>query len=175
MVHIRLITEENKGDIRLPNEPFTLFGRMRPSYQDGEWRYTTEPLPAPQQEHYPEEGYDYDKMKADHVAFAAYDGDACVGLAILRQEWHKYLYLLDLKVNSSYRRQGVGAMLMEKAGEYAVNAGYRGLWTIGQDTNLAACLFYIKNGFSIGGLDTRVYDGTGQAGTADIHFYKELL
>ena len=37
--------------------------------------------------------------------------------------------------------------------------------------NLAACLFYIKTGFHIGGLDTNVYKGTKQEGKADIIFY----
>lgn len=48
-----------------------------------------------------------------------------------------------------------------------------GLWTIGQDNNLAACLFYVNNGFRIGGLDTDVYIGTKQEGKADIYFYKD--
>ena len=42
-----------------------------------------------------------------------------------------------------------------------------------QDNNLSACLFYLKNGFRIGGLDTEVYGGTNQEGKADILFYTE--
>ena len=38
------------------------------------------------------------------------------------------------------------------------------------DNNLSACLFYIKTGFKIGGLDTNVYKGTKQEGKADIFF-----
>lgn len=60
---------------------------------------------------------------------------------------------------------------MEKAGELALAAGYRGVYTIAQDNNLAACLFYLKAGFAIGGLDTQVYQGTKQEGKADIVFY----
>lgn len=40
--------------------------------------------------------------------------------------------------------------------------------------NLAACLFYIKCGFAIGGLDTNVYKGTKQEGKADIYFYLDM-
>ena len=42
---------------------------------------------------------------------------------------------------------------------------------MGQDNNLAACQFYIKSGFRIGGVDTEVYNGTSQEGKADIIFY----
>lgn len=34
-----------------------------------------------------------------------------------------------------------------------------------------ACLFYLRYGFHIGGLDTEVYRGTRQEGKADILFY----
>lgn len=36
---------------------------------------------------------------------------------------------------------------------------------------IGACLFYLKNGFVIGGLDTNVYKGTSQEGKKDILFY----
>ena len=36
---------------------------------------------------------------------------------------------------------------------------------------LGACLFYIKEGFEIGGYDTHVYQGTNQQDKADIIFY----
>ena len=81
------------------------------------------------------------------------------------------MYLYDLKVNREYRGRGVGRQLVEAAKAAAAEAGYRGIYTIGQDNNLAACLFYIRNGFRIGGLDTEVYKGTKQEGKADIIFY----
>ena len=81
------------------------------------------------------------------------------------------MYLYDLKVNRNYRRHNIGEMLIEKSKEIAVKHGYNGLYTQGQDNNLAACLFYIKCGFVIGGLNTNVYKGTKQEGEADIYFY----
>lgn len=52
--------------------------------------------------------------------------------------------------------------------------GTRGVSTICQDNNLNAALFYLNSGFAIGGLDTRVYDGTKQAGKSDIFLYRAL-
>ncbi len=83
----------------------------------------------------------------------------------------KYMYLYDLKVNAAYRRQGVGKRLIEKAAELAKARGYRGIYTVGQDNNLAACGFYLKSGFVIGGLDTLVYRGSRQENKRDIYFY----
>ena len=61
--------------------------------------------------------------------------------------------------------------LIRKAKEVCKEHGYSGIYTQAQDNNLAACLFYIKTGFYIGGLDTNIYRGTAQEGKADIVFY----
>lgn len=44
---------------------------------------------------------------------------------------------------------------------------------VGQANNLTACRFYLKNGFTIGGFNNRVYDGTSPEGNADIYFYRK--
>ena len=67
----------------------------------------------------------------------------------------------------------IASLLIEKSKEVALEQGYRGLYTQGQDNNLGACLFYLNNGFVIGGLDTCVYQGTSQEGKKDILFYCE--
>lgn len=171
MTEIRRIDETHGEDIRLPNEPFSLFGRMLPRYADGRWDYTVEKSGSVSEMCFPDENYNYEEMKADSVFLGAYDGDRCVGLAVLQAGFFRYMYLYDLKVNREYRGRGVGRQLVEAAKAAAAEAGYRGIYTIGQDNNLAACLFYIRNGFRIGGLDTEVYKGTKQEGKADIIFY----
>lgn len=37
MLEVREIHEARRADIRLPNEPFALFGRMEVSRVDGQW------------------------------------------------------------------------------------------------------------------------------------------
>ena len=56
----------------------------------------------------------------------------------------------------------------------ALENGYHGIYTIGQDNNLSADLFYLKNGFEIGGFNTQVYKGTKQEGKSDIYFYLDI-
>ena len=170
-ITIRQIDPEHRQDINLPNQPFPLFGRMVPCYQDKRWSYTVERFETETEMCFPDESYDYEEMSRDHVFLGAYEGDRCVGLAILRRGFFRYLYLEDLKVDRALRRQGIGAKLIAEAKKTALARGYRGLYTVGQDNNLAACLFYLKTGFRIGGLDTEVYKGTGQEGKADILFY----
>lgn len=172
MTTIRPIDARHKADIRLPNEPFSMFGKIIPRY-DGE-RFTHTLLryaPSDVTEMtFPEENYDYDTM-ADSIFLGAYDGEKCVGLAILQPGFFKYMYLYDLKVCRAYRRQHVGQQLMEAAKQTALAKGYCGIYTQGQDNNPGACLFYLAAGFVIGGLDTHVYRHTQQEGKADILFY----
>ena len=61
--------------------------------------------------------------------------------------------------------------LLDRAKALAQELGYRGLYTQGQYNNLGACLFYLKNGFVIGGLDTYTYKGTSQENKVDVLFY----
>ena len=176
MITVKHIDKAHEADINIPNQPFKLFGLMLPSYNNGKWDYTA--LYFPPENHtemcFPDENYEYDEMAKNSIFIGAYDGDKCIGLAILQHKWHKFLYLYDLKVNTEYRGKQVGAMLIEKSKEAALEHGYRGLYTQGQDNNLAACLFYLKNGFVIGGLDTHVYAGTRQEGKKDILFYLDV-
>ena len=175
MIEIRLIDKEHMQDINIPNEPFTLRGRMIPSYENEKWSYRTEYFDSQDVSEmcFPDENYDYMEMCGHSVFIGAYDGDTCIGLAIMQDAMFRYMYLYDLKINRKYRRQGVGSLLIARAEEVALEKGYRGIYTQGQDNNLSACLFYIRSGFRIGGLDTDVYKGTSQEGKADILFYRD--
>ncbi|MGN0745074.1 MAG: GNAT family N-acetyltransferase [Aristaeellaceae bacterium] len=174
MISIRSIDRAHAADINLPNEPFALFGRMIPTYVNEAWSYTIRRDETVTAMIFPDERYDYDALAGCGVFLGAYDGDACIGLAVLQEGLFRYMYLYDLKVNAAYRRQGVAGRLIARAEEAARQRGYVGLWTQGQDNNLGACLFYLHAGFEIGGFDNRVYDGTKQAGKADILFYKRF-
>lgn len=176
MISARIIDREHRGDINLKNHPFKLFGLLLPSYGNGKWDHTELLFPAENVTEmcFPDEDYDFDEMSENSVFVGAYDGERCVGLAILQQAFMRYMYLYDLKVDPDCRGQGVGRLLIEKSKEVAVQQGYRGLYTQGQDNNLGACRFYIKAGFHIGGLDTDVYKGTSQEGKSDIVFYMDI-
>lgn len=172
-ISIRVLDETNASDINIKNEPFPLFGRLLPRFQDGRWSYSVRENETPEEDIFPDEAYDYEAMKEDCVFLGAYDGAACVGLAVLKHQWNRYIYLHDLKVRRAYRGRHIATEMMDAAYQYAAEHGYRGIWTVAQDNNLAACLFYLHAGFRIGGLDTEVYRGTKQEGKADIFFYRD--
>lgn len=176
MITIKRITEAEKADVRLKNEAFPIWGRLIPRYDGEKWTYTEQRFPKEQCSElcFPEGGYDFDEMKDESFFAGAYDEGKCVGLAVYRKDWFRYLYLDDLKVNSAFRGHGIGGLLLEEGMKLAAELGLRGVYTIAQDNNLSACRFYLKHGFEIGGLNTRVYDGTKQEGKRDVYFYKEL-
>lgn len=94
-------------------------------------------------------------MEANHFEFLPIgvnrgshnDGNRCVGRAVLQPGLFKYMYLSDLKVSREYRGRHIGRRLIQKSKEIAVQNGYYGLYTQGQDNNPGACLFYLNCGF----------------------------
>lgn len=172
MIEIRQITQENRQDLNLKNEPFEMPGRFVPALENGKWSYRTEIFRQKQTMCFPDENYDFEKISANGVIFGAYEDGSCIAVAIYQDHWLKYLYLYDLKVNAAARGKGVGKLLVEAGMQAAQDRGYRGVYTVAQDNNLDACMFYLAAGFEIGGFDNRVYRGTGQEGKADVMFYK---
>ena len=171
MIKIRQINNEEKDDANIPNQPFEIWGKMVPCLKGGKWDYQTIQFDTPFEMCFPDSHYD---LETDDGCFlGAYDGDTCIGVAVLRKEMFRYLYLDDLKVNQEYRRKGVGAMLVEACMEKASEEHMQGVYVIGQDNNLTACLFYVSHGFEIGGFDNRVYRGTSQEDKANIIFYRD--
>ncbi len=172
MVEICRIDPAHGQDAQLKNEPFTLWGRMIPALHDGVWSYRTERFAEEKEMCFPDEPYDLEKEKG--IFLGAYEDGACIGLAVLRRHMFRYLYLDDLKVCRDRRRSGVGGRLIQACMEEAQTLEMIGIYTVGQDNNLSACLFYISQGFSIGGFDNRAYRGTIQEDKADIYFYRDL-
>lgn len=174
MIEIRRIDRAHRQDVNIPNQPFSLFGRLTVRHDESGWSWSSERFAQETQMCFPDENYDYDEMAKTCVFLGAYEGDACVALAILQSAMFRYLYLYDLKVDAAYRGRGVARALIDAAKAVAAERGLRGLYTIGQDNNLGACLFYLHSGFRIGGLDTEVYRGTKQEGKADVLFYLDI-
>ena len=175
-MEIKIIQQENAGDILLPNDPFPLCGKLHPSYINGRWNYTMEHFPDSKitEMCFPNENYNFHQMHQNSIFIGAYDNGICVGLGILQHYWFRYIYLYDLKVSKSHRNKGIATAIMEKAKQIAAEQRYKGIYTVAQDNNLPACQFYLKAGFHIGGLDTYVYQGTTQEGKADILFYLDI-
>lgn len=168
---IRPISIENQQDANIPNQPFALWGRLIPSLTEGYWSYRILEFAEKTEMCFPD--YPYDVEDGGYY-YGAYVEEQCIGVAVLREGMFRYLYLEDLKVDVRYRGFGIGKMLVEACMNKARELQMQGVYTIGQDNNLSACLFYIRNGFAIGGFDNRAYRGTVQEEKADIYFYKDV-
>lgn len=168
---IRQLTAADTAALQLPNEPFGLIGRMVVTRDAAGWHQDVIPAAKPSEQTFPDEHYQYADIAQHGFALGAFAGTQPVGLATYEDAMFKYLYLDDLKVNAAYRGRGIGRRLIQGARAEAQRRGYQGIYTIGQDNNVAACRFYLGAGFQIGGLNTRGYAHTVQEDKQDIYFY----
>ena len=83
------------------------------------------------------------------------------GSRTLRSNWNNFAYIEELYVSEAIRGQGIGRRLVKRAEDWAAERRLKGLMLETQDLNLAACRFYVKTGFRIGGADTLLYEGLG--------------
>lgn len=171
MIEIKLI--EDPSSIDLTPDAFKVFGKLVPSLLNGEWGYRVVYYPEAEakEDRFPKEDYSaYDKG----VFIGAYEEAKLVGLGLLLPGDFAYMYLSDLEIRKEYRGQGIGSSIIEKAKIVAKDKGFAGIYTYAQDNNLAACLFYLHNGFRLGGVDSELYRHTPQEGKTDIAFYLDF-
>jgi streptothricin acetyltransferase len=100
----------------------------------------------------------YQRLPQSGFSFGAFDRQACVGLAITEpQEWNKSLWVLELHVAETHRRNGIGRQLIQTLAEKGHAGGFRTLVCETQNTNLPAIWFYRKMGFNLEGIDLSYY------------------
>ena len=149
----------NLADINTPNELFAIIGRLKPSFTDGKWSWTEELYDRTVLKRYPNDDCDYAAYldNPDKAVFLAYADGKCAGQIVLRKDWNRYAFIEDICVSASYRGNGIGTALIQKAVQWAKEKGLCGLALETQDNNLLACRFYAKCGFSVGAVNTMLY------------------
>ena len=83
-IDIRRIVMDHAADTNIPNEPFSVWGRMLPSLERGKWTYTFEKYESASEMCFPD--FPYEVGQEGSVFLGAYDGAQCIGLAVLRRE-----------------------------------------------------------------------------------------
>lgn len=174
MITYKIISKEEEEDLLLPNEPFQIFGQLIVTRSENEWAYKIKTFEHTDSMVFPDENYSFETVNKNGFAIGAYTGEKCVGLAIFEYNWNKTLYLMDLKVTKDYRRKGIARELIRVGNDRAKQLEYEGIYTVAQDNNLAACQFYLRNGFTIGGFNTLDYRHTSQKDKADVYFYQDI-
>ncbi len=90
------------------------------------------------------------------------------------QPWNRRLIVCHLYVDGPHRRRGIGRLLVEHAQTYGVSRGALHLWVETSSLNSPGIQAYRRLGFTLCGLDTRLYDGTPAAGEAAIFLARQI-
>ncbi len=174
VLNILPMSHKHLCDINKPNEPFLIFGKLIPSFINGQWTWTEEIYEIPYEKWYPNDELDYSEYidNPDKIVYMAYVGNQCIGQIRLRRNWNQYCYIEDIAVSRQYRGMGLGRRLIDIAIQWAKNGGMRGLMAETQDTNLAACRFYHRCGFVLGGVDIMLYRNCSNSDEKALLWYK---
>lgn len=97
--------------------------------------------------------------KPNQVIYIALLHNQIIGLMVLKKNWNHYAYIEDITVDKKYRTLGVGKRLVDQAKQWAKKGNMPGIMLETQNNNVAACKFYEKCGFVIGGFDFLIYKG----------------
>ena len=153
------VCEKNINDVNKPNESFTIFGKIVPEYKKNNWMFTEVLLEHPYEYKYSNDEEDYSEYigRNDKNIYLYYDNNICIGQIIVIKNWNKYTKIHDICVAKDFRNKGVGQILMNQAIKWTIDKKLKGLMLETQDVNLAACRFYRKFGFILGGVDTMLY------------------
>ncbi|KPE53171.1 GNAT family N-acetyltransferase [Chryseobacterium indologenes] len=96
-------------------------------------------------------------------SFGAYIDGKLIGWIIgEHRTWNNSFYIENILISENYRRSGAGALLIKNIVKEARNLNCRVIELETQNTNYAAIQFYRRLGFSITGLNTRLYENTDE-------------
>ncbi|EID56017.1 GNAT family N-acetyltransferase [Saccharomonospora xinjiangensis] len=107
-------------------------------------------------------GFDVEELagyldRQDGDLFVAMVRDARIGYVAVSEGWNGYAVVEDIAVDVAHRGTGAARALMDAAIEWAREAGLSGLRLETQSINVAACRFYRRYGFVLGGHDRFLY------------------
>ena len=172
---IREFDRYNVEDFGRCDSSFTVSSKLILNAENGTISYTIVDVP-PYTKQYEAEEFD-SKFYMDHpdrAIFFAYLDEELAGEIRLRKNWNGYAYIDSVVVDSKFRNQGVGRVLIKQAIEWAKAKGFPGLMLETQGNNVPACHFYERCGFELRGFDTHLYKASDPS-TDEIALYWYLI
>jgi ribosomal protein S18 acetylase RimI-like enzyme len=114
---------------------------------------------APYRKSYPIDAERYRAYigRDDRALFVAWDEAKFIGYVAVARSWNNYAKIDDIAVDVSARRLGAGRLLLNAAIEWAHSRALLGVRLETQSNNVAACRFYERHGFTLGGFDRYIY------------------
>ena len=118
----------------------------------------------------------YNLMIEDGISLSVSTGGKTAGVLIAeKRDWNNSAYIEKLHVADEFKRSGIGSSLINKFAQLTAERGFRIIHLETQNTNYPAIQFYRKNGFSITGLDMKLYDGVENKEEVAIYMTRELI
>lgn len=153
---IKPLTNQFINIVNNANESFPISGKIIPSFSNGIWSYEEQLYDTPSEIRFPDDKLDWSPYidSNQKIVLLAFHEDACIGQIRLVKDWNRFAYIENIAVKKSFRKSGVGHLLLEAAENWAKEQSLIGLSLEAQNDNLIACRFYAKEGFVLGGVDT---------------------
>lgn len=111
------------------------------------------------------------------LLFASNEGEN-IGGAILLFNWDEMeedtATLWDIRIDSKYRRNGIGKELLERSMNKAKDKFCKLFFIETQNTNVPACKFYAANGFKVSRIDLLGYSEPEVRHEVKLVWYKEI-
>ncbi|MEG0183105.1 MAG: GNAT family N-acetyltransferase [Stenotrophomonas sp.] len=112
---------------------------------------------------------------AERLLLAAWHGEELAGYLLATVSWNGCASIDDIAVSRRCRRAGVAAQLMDSAVAWAAALKLRAIRLETQSSNVAACRFYARYGFVLGGSDRFLYSQLPGDVSADVALYWYLF
>lgn len=152
---IKPLEEKFIGIVNDANEPFPVIGKILPSFFDGAWSYEVQLYENKSETSFPDDQLEWKEYidSEKKVVFLAFHKEECIGQIRLVKDWNRFAYIENIAVRKSFRKSGVGHLLLEVAETWAQDKSLIGLSLEAQNDNVIAGHFYEKEGFVLGGAD----------------------
>lgn len=119
--------------------------------------FRTRPLPVRCKLYGLDEALFEARDSAGEALFLAREGGEVAGYVAVSRGWNGCAVIDDIAVARPFRRQGLAGRLMDSAVRWARGEGMATLRLETQSNNVAACRFYRRYGFQLGGYDRFLY------------------
>jgi ribosomal protein S18 acetylase RimI-like enzyme len=159
-ITIEEFSGQNLHDLNRCDGAFIVDSKLILRVEDGIPSYTIVNVPSYTKQ-YPRSEISYAEYLAqvDKGIFFAYHDGQLAGQIILFKNWNGYAYIDDIAVDVRFRKRGIGRALIQQAVDWAKARQLPGIMLETQNINVAACLFYQRCGFELGGFDRFLYRG----------------
>ena len=169
-MNIKEIDKKTMKDVHKVDGTFTVNSKLVLHVENNTITYTIVEVP-PYEKRYKDDDIDLTYISdPDKTIYLAYINETIAGHIILRKNWNNYAYIEDIAVDVQFRQQGIGKALLNYAKEWAKKKKLAGIMLETQNNNVAACKFYERCGFILGGFDKYLYKGL-HTNTEEIALY----